>query len=250
MVKIAVFDSGLGSLSIIKAIQKHTKCQIIYFADQKNYPYGKKSRSQLAEIIKNTIKTIRERFEPELIVMGSNTPTVLLGTRSTNVLGVSPPLKHAIKITKTKNIAILATQATVQSKALSDYIIKNKIPKSIKIHKINSSKLVDLVESGDFLNKNDKTKRIINQNLAKIFAENKIDTATLSSTHLPFLGKYLKKQFPNVTFIDPADDIAKKIAKKIKPISKNKLEIYSTGNIKIFQKNLKRLGIKNRVISF
>jgi len=44
MVKIAVFDSGLGSLSIIKEIQKITKSEIIYFADQKNYPYGKNLR--------------------------------------------------------------------------------------------------------------------------------------------------------------------------------------------------------------
>ena len=54
MAKIAVFDSGLGSLSIIKAIQKISKSEIIYFADQKNYPYGKKSQAQLSNIIKNT----------------------------------------------------------------------------------------------------------------------------------------------------------------------------------------------------
>ncbi|MDC1136398.1 glutamate racemase, partial [Nitrosopumilus sp.] len=43
MAKIVVFDSGLGSLSIIKEIQKITKTDIVYFADQKNYPYGTKS---------------------------------------------------------------------------------------------------------------------------------------------------------------------------------------------------------------
>ena len=40
--KIVVFDSGLGSLSVIKAIQKKTKSDIIYLADKKNFPYGKK----------------------------------------------------------------------------------------------------------------------------------------------------------------------------------------------------------------
>ncbi|MCH8834298.1 MAG: glutamate racemase, partial [Thaumarchaeota archaeon] len=44
MAKIAIFDSGFGSLSIIRAIQKTTKSEIIYFADQKNFPYGKKTK--------------------------------------------------------------------------------------------------------------------------------------------------------------------------------------------------------------
>ena len=48
LAKIVVFDSGLGSLSIIKEIQKITKTEIVYFADQKNYPYGTKSQAQLS----------------------------------------------------------------------------------------------------------------------------------------------------------------------------------------------------------
>ena len=59
MVKIAVFDSGLGSLSIIQAIQKLSKTEIIYFADQQNYPYGKKSHAQLRKIIQKSIKLLQ-----------------------------------------------------------------------------------------------------------------------------------------------------------------------------------------------
>ena len=58
MAKIVVFDSGLGSLSIIHAIQKISKAEIIYFADQKNYPYGHKSHAQLYSIIKKSIKLL------------------------------------------------------------------------------------------------------------------------------------------------------------------------------------------------
>jgi glutamate racemase len=51
MARIVVFDSGLGSLSIIKAIQKIIKSEIIYYADQQNFPYGEKSQAQLSKII-------------------------------------------------------------------------------------------------------------------------------------------------------------------------------------------------------
>ena len=76
--KIAVFDSGLGSLSVIKPIQKRINAEIIYFADQKNYPYGTKTVSQLDKIIKSTILTLQEKFSPDIIVVGSNTPSLLL----------------------------------------------------------------------------------------------------------------------------------------------------------------------------
>ena len=71
--KIVVFDSGLGSLSIINAIQKRTKSDIIYLADKKNFPYGKKTKTQLFKIITDTITKISEKFDPDVIVLASNT---------------------------------------------------------------------------------------------------------------------------------------------------------------------------------
>ena len=71
----AVFDSGLGSLSIIKALQKTCKMEIIYFADQKNFPYGEKSKRNLTKIIRNSIQILSDKFNPDLIVVGSNTPS-------------------------------------------------------------------------------------------------------------------------------------------------------------------------------
>ena len=70
MAKIVVFDSGLGSLSIIKAIQRISKSEIIYFADQQNFPYGNKSQAQLNSIIKKSIKTLQAQFSPDVLVDG------------------------------------------------------------------------------------------------------------------------------------------------------------------------------------
>ena len=95
MPKIVVFDSGLGSLSVIKSIQKKINAEIIYFADQDNYPYGTKSVSHLDKIIKSTIIKLQEEFEPDIIVVGSNTPSLLLDIEKKNkIIGVFPPLKE------------------------------------------------------------------------------------------------------------------------------------------------------------
>ena len=110
MAKIVVFDSGFGSLSIIKAIQKKTKNDIIYFADQKNFPYGKKSKSQLKKLITKTINLLKKQFNPDLIVVATNTPSLLLDNiNKSSILKVLPPIKQATKISKTSSIAILAT---------------------------------------------------------------------------------------------------------------------------------------------
>ena len=247
MVKIVVFDSGLGSLSIIKAIQKSTKSEIIYFADKKNFPYGKKSKSELHKIINNTIKNLKKTFHPDFIIVGSNTPSLMLDLETRKIIGVKPPLSTAIKISKTNNIAILATNSAIKSRGLSNYINEYSLPKKIKIKKINASKLVELVESGKFLTKKTFCKKIIKKELKKQFTENDIDVCTLSSTHLPFLMKLLKEEFPQINFIDPANIIAQKIAEKIIPNKKNSLKIFSSEKTREFEKNLRLLGIRNKI---
>ena len=161
LVKIAVFDSGLGSLSIIKEIQKIMKADIIYFADQKNYPYGTKSQAQIGSIIKKTINMLEEKFTPDIIVVASNTPSLMLNLRTEKVMDVKPPLKLAQKKSKSKKIGILATKSSINSKGLVNYVKENNIPKSYEIFKINGTNLVDLVESGKFLNNKNYCKKII-----------------------------------------------------------------------------------------
>ena len=251
MVKIVVFDSGLGSLSIIKPIQKKINANIIYFADQKSFPYGEKSIPELAKIIKSTIEILNKKFSPDLIVIGSNTPSLLLKKFINNpkIIGVFPPLKDAKRKTKTKTIAILATKSIIKSNALQNYIKKN-IPKKIKVIKINASQLIDLVESGKFIDNKKLCKDKIKKILSKSFIKYDVDIATLSSTHLPFLLPFLNKVFPNIVFLDSGNIVADKIVKKLKNQNKTKsLTIFASGNIQVFQKKLSKIGIKNKVRS-
>ena len=251
MVKIAVFDSGMGSLSIIHAIQKISKAEIIYFADQQNYPYGKKSRAQLRKIIQKSIKLLQERFSPDIIVVASNTPSLMLNLATRTIIDVKPPLKDAQKISKSKQIVILATEAAIKSKGLTEYIKKNNFPKSFKIFKIDCSNLVELVESGKFLTDKKYCKKIIKKTLQQILLQHSIDTITLSSTHLLFLKSLLEKEYSYIQFIDPGNIIAQKVYTKIKhkQLKRNSLKIFTSGDVKSFQGKLNKIGIKNKVSS-
>jgi len=249
--KIVVFDSGLGSLSIIKAIQKISKTEIIYFADQKNYPYGNKSQAQITSIIKKSLKTLQAQFSPDVIVMASNTPSLMLNITNSKLIDVKPPLNEAQKISKLNRIGILGTESAIKSRGLSKYI-KEKTPSgSFNFFKINGSELVDLVESGKFLTNKNFCKKVIKKVLDDVLTKNSIDTVTLSSTHLPFLKIILENEFNNIQFIDPANIVAKKIFKKIKnnQSKNNSLKFFTSGDPKILQKNLTKLKIKNKVYS-
>jgi glutamate racemase len=247
--KIVVFDSGFGSLSIIKPIQQAIKSDIVYFADQKNFPYGKKSKLELTNIVTETVNMLEEKFKPDLMVIGSNTPSLLVETNKKNIVKVLPPIKKAAKISKTGNIAMLTTLAVVRSSKLSEYIRKNRLPKHINLKKIDATQLVRLVEDGKFLDNKKLCKKTIRKILSEPFSKSHIDVAILSSTHLPFLLPFLKNQFPNITFVDPAKEIAQKVMKIVakKPSKTNTMKIFTSSNPKKFQKYLLQIGIKKNV---
>ncbi len=249
MAKIIVFDSGFGSLSIIQPIQKAIKSDIIYFADQKNFPYGKKSRSQLTKIITETLNFLEEKFQPDLIVIGSNTPSLLVQINKKNVVKVLPPIKIAAKISVTGNVAVLATRATVRSKKLSEYLKKSRLPRHVHVKKIDASLLVDLVEHTKFIDNQKLCEKVIRHVLAEPFSKFNVDVATLSSTHLPLLLPLLKKQFPMVTFLDPAQEVAEKVRKIMikKQSKKNTLKIFTSTDPKRFENTLLQIGIKKNV---
>ena len=251
--KIVVFDSGFGSLSVIKEIQKKVNSDIVYFADQKNFPYGKKSKKQLLEIINQTLDKISKKFNPDLIVLASNTPSLLLRDKlPKGIINVLPPLGKISASKQSHNIAILATESVVKGSEIDDYIKETIKSRKHSIVKINSSSLVNLVETGKFIDKPEYCSTIIQKTLKKKFQQHKIDVATLSSTHLPFLLPFLEDTFPNVRFLDPAIIVAQKISRRniANKNLKNRLQIFTTGDAKKFQSKLKKIGIRNKVISF
>ena len=259
MARIAVFDSGLGSLSVIGAIRRRIRCEIVYLADRRSFPYGGKSRRELARIVRDTVRMLGERFGPDLVVVGSNTPTLMLdlesvgggGRRKRRVIGVLPPVREAARLSATGNIAVLATGAVVGGGYLADYVRSQKIPEDTAVHGIDCSRLVEVVESGGFATDPVGARRAVTEVLEERFERNRIDVATLSSTHLPFLRKILEERFPGTRFLDPAGGVARRVSEMVGPSAaeRGSLRIYCTGDAAPLEANLRRLGMRNKVTS-
>lgn len=254
---VAVFDSGIGSLSIIRELKREVPYEdLLYFADRAHFPYGNKSHLELREITVNTINYLR-RYKPKLIVVASNTPSiqVLDEVRKTAtdvpIVGVRPPLKEAARLTKKKHIGIMATEGTVRSKELENQI-RREVPQHILVTKFNASPVIELIEQGIHLENERRTfdtiSRVIGDNV-----DEKIDVITLSSTHLPFVKSYLNALLPTVKFVDPAQMVAKDVKKILKFYRMTKksgtgrLQILVSDDKREFEKSVRAMGVREPV---
>jgi glutamate racemase len=168
---------------------------------------------------------------------------------SRKLAGIYPPLSDAVKISRTRNIAILGTRSIIQSESVTEFIEKCDVPNDIVIHKIDCSSLIELVESGKFLTDKEYCKNVIKEILEDVFLDNLIDVATLSSTHLPFLEPFLRSIFKNVKFLDPAKNIGNILKDFVEDndSQQNVLRIFTSGDVNLFKKNLQMMGIDDEV---
>jgi glutamate racemase len=254
---VAVFDSGIGSLSIIRELKREVPNEdLLYFADRAHFPYGAKSHSELREIIVNTINYLR-RYKPKLVVIASNTPSVqvLEDVRriitDVPIIGVRPPLKEASRLTKKKHIGIMATEGTIRSKEL-EIQIRREVPQHILVTKFNASPIIELIEHGIHLEDERRTYDVISRVLGDSVDE-KMDVITLSSTHLPIVKRYLNALLPTVKFVDPAQIVAKDVRKFLKfyrmakKSGTGKLQILVSDNKREFEKSVRAMGMREPV---
>jgi glutamate racemase len=253
---VAVFDSGIGSLSIIQELKKEIPHEnLLYFADKAHFPYGNKSATQLRDIILNTVNYL-ERYKPKLTVIASNTPSIAILDqirRMVNVplIGIRPPLKEACRLTKKKHIGIMATKLTINSKELENQI-KREVPQKILVTKFNASPIIELIEKGIHISNERKTFDTINQVIGSE-VDKEIDVITLSSTHLPFVKSYLNSLLPTIKFVDSAKVVAKEVRKylifnrMIKKTGNGRLQILVSDEKRQFEQIIHAMGIREPV---
>jgi glutamate racemase len=254
---VAVFDSGIGSLSIVRELKREIPNEdLLYFADRAHFPYGTKSHPQLREIIVNTINYLR-RYKPKLVVVASNTPSVQVLDEvrrmitDVPVIGVRPPLKEAARLTKKKHIGIMATGGTNRSKEM-EIQIRREVPQQILVTKFNASPIIELIEQGVHLENERRTFDVISRVLGDNVDE-KIDVIALSSTHLPFVKTYLNALLPTVRFVDPAQIVAKDVRKFLKfyrmakKSGTGRLQILVSDGKREFERTVRAMGVREPV---
>jgi glutamate racemase len=119
---IGVFDSGIGGLSILKALRLAMPSErLVYFADSAHNPYGEKSEGFVVERSLSIVKTLVEQHQIKALVVACNTATAAAihvlreAYPALPIVGVEPALKPAALATRSWRVLVLATRGTLAS---------------------------------------------------------------------------------------------------------------------------------------
>lgn len=239
---IGVFDSGVGGLSVWRAIRKLLPQEsLIFFADSGHVPYGEKSTAELKDLTARIARFLLDQ-DCKMIVVACNTATVhaIDHLRETfpgvPFVGVVPVVKTLARHTRTGTIAVLSTPATAGSLYLRNLISEFAPDKNVV--NVGCDGLEDMVESGQVRTR--RTTALLEQHLAAV-QESDADVVGLGCTHYPFLRNRIKNMLgPGVRVYDPSRPVARRVRQLLRERdefasnSKPSFKFYTTGDAELF----------------
>lgn len=247
---IGVFDSGLGGLSVVKAIRQALPAEhIIYFGDNAHMPYGDKSLDVIRLLSERIVAFLLEK-QCKMIVIACNTASAAALKYLREIypevvfVGMEPAVKPAAEQTATGVVGVIATTATFQGELFASVV--ERFAQNVTVLHQPCPGLVQQIEAGETESR--ETEKMLRNWLAPMQAQN-MDTLVLACTHYPFVIPTLKKILGDkVRIIDPAPAIAARIQfllqqnETLNPESeKGRLTCYTSGSPTQFQKTLKLL---------
>ncbi|MFT5358255.1 MAG: glutamate racemase [Polyangiales bacterium] len=183
---IGVFDSGLGGLTVVRAIREHLPNEnIVYLGDTARVPYGTRSAQTVVRYARSCARALAAH-DPKLLVVACNTVSavaldMLRVELDIPVLGViSPGARAGVEASKTGRIAVIATAGTVASGAYGRAIAA--IDSRIELRSLAAPLLVPLAEEGWL--EGEVPERVIERYLSPL-AGSGVDALILGCTHYP-----------------------------------------------------------------
>jgi len=223
---IAVFDSGLGGISVLKRIcQRLPEEKYLYYGDSANAPYGEKSLEWIISRCDEIASAFTARGIKALVV-ACNTATSVAADHLREkypempVIGLEPALKPAAESPDEKSVVVMATPVTLSGEKFSRLLDRFKEKKDIIL--MPAPRLVDFVEKGVF--GGDEIEDYLKK-LIEPYREKKIGSVVLGCTHFPFLKDSIMKVFGKVEFYDGAVGTARETVRRLEEcnlISKEK----------------------------
>jgi glutamate racemase len=208
---IGVFDSGLGGLTVVKAIQNELPQEkLVYFGDTARIPYGNKSPDTIIRYSRQIIRFLIAREKVKAVVVACNTSSawaldVMRKEFKIPIWGViEPGAFAAVEVTRNGRIGVIGTEGTISSGAYPK-AIRRLMPKAKVISKA-CPLFVPLVEEGKV---NDLVAETVVREYLKPLLKEKIDTLLLGCTHYPLLKQTIAKVVgKKVKIVDSANETA------------------------------------------
>jgi glutamate racemase len=216
---IGVFDSGVGGLSVLKALhQQLPDHDLLYVADSGHAPYGERSD----EFITERTHRIASHLLAEgagLLVLACNTASAVAAASLRErwadlpVVAVEPGIKPAVAITRNGRIGVMATPATLRSDKFKRLLGAHG--SGIEVHLQPCPGLAGRIEHG---NAEDPELLALVDQFTLPLKQAGVDTVVLGCTHYPFISAQIQVAFgAGVTLVDTADAVARQALRLLGP---------------------------------
>ncbi len=224
MNRIAVFDSGLGGLTVLKTLRAHfPQVDFYYLGDNARLPYGSKSPEVVQRYSLECARFLAT-FEPDALVVACNTASSLALEHLERecpfpVIGmIDPIVEHVISEIKPSSLAVLGTKATIASGAYQNKFAAQST--TIDVHAVSCPLFVPFVEEGIF--HGPLLKRVLDLYLNPLRAHC-LDAVILGCTHYPLLHKELAAYLgESVQVVECGQGVLAELAKLPMSASKTK----------------------------
>ena len=247
-VTIGLFDSGVGGLSVWRAVARELlQCNLVYFADQKYCPYGPRPQDEIRALSKRIVEFLITQ-NCRVIVIACNTASAAalyyLRAQFPHIafVGMEPAVKPAARATRSGKIAVLATPGTFDGELFAR--TRDEHARDIEMLTVYPRDWVARVERGEI----DTPETFASvQNVIEPLLAQGVDEIVLGCTHYPFL-KPLIEQIARgrASVIDPSDAVAQQTARVVQTIesfktSKVSQAFYTSGDAQAFSSLLEIL---------
>ena len=247
---VGVFDSGVGGLSILRAVRSEVPDEpIIYVGDQGHIPYGLRPLQQVRDFSEGITRFLLDKGA-KLIVVACNAASAAALTylRRTfpeiDFVGMEPAVKPAAEHTGTGVVGVLATPATFQGVLFASVV--ERFAGGVVLLKDACPGLVQRIEAGDL--DGPATRRILETALHPMLEQN-IDTVVLGCTHYPFvIGLIQEIVGDGVRVIDPAPAVARQVRRLLEsrslrhpPGGRVQMQFFTSGSQSSLESLLPRL---------
>ncbi len=214
---IAVFDSGVGGISVLRELRKILpKEDFIYYGDSKNAPYGMKTKEEVRQL---TIEAAEYLFAQgaKALVVACNTATsaAVRNLREmypdVPLVGIEPAVKPAATLKPNCRVLVMATPMTIREEKFQTLMAKYE--DMAEIIPLPCPGLMDFVERGDLASED--FRRYLEE-LLFVHRIHPVDSVVLGCTHYPFAKEMIREVLgPDVMVFDGGEGTAREMKRRL-----------------------------------